>query len=250
MKFILSAFGLWLFYEPMTVPHHNCVPCGTLSISSQDYDDPERLLSQENVNQDSLLEYAHEAADMSTQHRLPNLEFAHNHYGQPDVAMFDFTSMFAAEQSCRIVERQGHRLLIGLVGDTLLEVILPHFGFVLFCLLKSWQFLINRLLFFLLIKVIHYLINWLFFVPKINNKCTITIFIFNVQPFWPIGSGCARGFLGALDAAWMIRGWASGKMTPLEVMAERESIYQLLSQTTPENLNKNFAQYTIDPNTR
>ena len=33
-------------------------------------------------------------------------------------------------------------------------------------------------------------------------------------------------------------------------MAERESIYQLLSQTTPENLNKNFSHYTIDPNTR
>jgi len=39
-------------------------------------------------------------------------------------------------------------------------------------------------------------------------------------------------------------------MTPLEVIAERESIYQLLSQTTPENLNKSFSQHTIDPNTR
>ena len=48
----------------------------------------------------------------------------------------------------------------------------------------------------------------------------------------------------------MIRNWAAGKHTPLEVMAERESIYQLLSQTTPENLNKNFSHYTIDPYTR
>lgn len=71
-----------------------------------------------------------------------------------------------------------------------------------------------------------------------------------VQPFWPTGSGCARGFLGALDAAWMIRAWASGTMTPLEVMAERESVYQLLSQTTPENVNKNFSTWTVDPNTR
>lgn len=75
----------------------------------------------------------------------------------------------------------------------------------------------------------------------------LTIFL---QPFWPTGSGCARGFLGGLDAAWMIRSWASGKMTPLQVIAERESVYQLLSQTTPENLNKNFNEYTIDPNTR
>ncbi len=48
----------------------------------------------------------------------------------------------------------------------------------------------------------------------------------------------------------MIRSWASGRHTPLEVMAERESIYQLLSQTTPENLNKHFHQYSLDPNTR
>lgn len=39
-------------------------------------------------------------------------------------------------------------------------------------------------------------------------------------------------------------------MTPLEVMAERESVYQLLSQTTPENVNKNFSAWTVDPNTR
>lgn len=30
----------------------------------------------------------------------------------------------------------------------------------------------------------------------------------------------------------------------------RESIYRLLPQTTPENINKNFDQYTIDPGTR
>lgn len=80
------------------------------------------MLSKDNVDQHALLEYARQAADMSTQHRLPNLEFAHNHYGQPDVAMFDFTSMFVAEHACRVVERQGYRLLVGLVGDTLLEV--------------------------------------------------------------------------------------------------------------------------------
>ena len=88
----------------------------------QDYEDPERLLSQENVNQDALLSYARQAADMSTEHKLPALEFAHNHYGRPDVAMFDFTSMFAAEHACRVVERHGCRLLLGLVGDSLTEV--------------------------------------------------------------------------------------------------------------------------------
>ena len=48
----------------------------------------------------------------------------------------------------------------------------------------------------------------------------------------------------------MVRRWASGTKTPLEVMAERESIYQLLSQTAPESMPKNHSSYTIDPATR
>ena len=84
--------------------------------------DTEKLLQKENVNQDALMDYAREAADVSTSHMLPNLEYAHNHYGQPDVAMFDFTSIFQAEHASRIVDRNGHKLLLALVGDSLLEV--------------------------------------------------------------------------------------------------------------------------------
>ena len=29
-----------------------------------------------------------------------------------------------------------------------------------------------------------------------------------LEPFWPDGTGCARGFLSALDAAWMVRSWS------------------------------------------
>lgn len=39
-------------------------------------------------------------------------------------------------------------------------------------------------------------------------------------------------------------------MTPLDVLAERESIYRLLGQTTPDNLNKEWKSYTLDPVTR
>ena len=41
-----------------------------------------------------------------------------------------------------------------------------------------------------------------------------------MQPFWPMGTGCARGFLAALDTAWMVRGWAQGRPV-LELLAER-----------------------------
>uniref|UniRef100_A0A3Q2Z0P2 F-actin monooxygenase n=1 Tax=Hippocampus comes TaxID=109280 RepID=A0A3Q2Z0P2_HIPCM len=154
-----------------------------------DYVETERLLSSDNVNQEGLLSYAREAADFGTNYQLPSLDYAINHYGQPDVAMFDFTSMYASENAALIREKHGHQLLVALVGDSLLE------------------------------------------------------------PFWPMGTGCARGFLAAFDTAWMVKAFAQGKNS-LEILSERESIYRLLPQTTNENINKNFDQYTIDPATR
>ncbi|XP_054475152.1 protein-methionine sulfoxide oxidase mical3a isoform X3 [Anoplopoma fimbria] len=155
----------------------------------RDYADTEMLLSRANVDQAALLSYACEAADFSTNHQLPTLDFAINHYGQPDVAMFDFTCMYASENAAMVRQRSGHDLLVALVGDSLLE------------------------------------------------------------PFWPMGTGIARGFLAAIDSGWMVRSWAQGK-TSLEVLAERESIYRLLPQTTTENVSKNFSHYSVDPTTR
>ncbi|XP_051997526.1 F-actin-monooxygenase MICAL2 isoform X9 [Xyrauchen texanus] len=154
-----------------------------------DYIDTEALLNNENVNQEALLAYAQEAADYATHYQLPTLDYAMNHCAQPDVAMFDFTSMHASENAALVRERFGHNLLVALVGDSLLE------------------------------------------------------------PFWPMGTGCARGFLAAFDTAWMVKRWAQGG-SPLEVLAERESLYRLLPQTTPENIARNFDLYTIDPGTR
>ncbi|CAF98951.1 unnamed protein product [Tetraodon nigroviridis] len=154
-----------------------------------DHMETERLLSVDNINHEALLSYAREAADFGTNYQLPSLDYAINHYGQPDVAMFDFTCMYASENAALIREKHGHQLVVALVGDSLLE------------------------------------------------------------PFWPMGTGCARGFLAAFDTAWMVKGWAQGRK-PHEILAERESIYRLLPQTTPDNISKNFEQYSIDPATR
>ncbi|XP_016426981.1 protein-methionine sulfoxide oxidase mical1-like [Sinocyclocheilus rhinocerous] len=158
-------------------------------VIKQDFSDVNQLLAPANVNHEALQKYAYDAADFSTDHMLPDLEFAKNHAGHPDVAMFDFTCMHRAENASLVKERKGKRLLIALVGDSL------------------------------------------------------------VEPFWPLGTGIARGFLAAFDTAWMVRSWGKG-VPPLEVLAERESVYQLLSQTTPENTSKNYAAYSIDPSTR
>lgn len=115
----------------------------------QDYIDTEMLLCAENVNQDNLLSYAREAADFATNYQLPSLDFAMNHYGQPDVAMFDFTSMYASENAALVRERQSHQLLVALVGDSLLEVP-PAFGVPCFLLedrsphcFSNWQHLLS-----------------------------------------------------------------------------------------------------------
>lgn len=173
-------------YFVMTAKKTSLLKYGVIREDKQDADS---LLSARNVDLDSLQLYAREAANFSTKHQLPNLEFATNHQAKPDVAMFDFTCMYRSENSALVKERHGRRLLIALVGDCL------------------------------------------------------------VEPFWPLGTGIGRGFLAAFDAAWSVRKWGKG-IGPLELLAERESIYQLLSQTTPANTNKKICQYSIDPLTR
>lgn len=74
------------------------------------------------MNRDALLSYAKEAANFSTNYCLPELEFALNHQGLPDVDMFDFTCMTRSENAALVREHNGSRLLLGLVGDCLVEV--------------------------------------------------------------------------------------------------------------------------------
>ena len=50
------------------------------------------------------------------------MEFEKNHRGENDVALFDFTSLFASENAARIIERKGKRILLCVAGDSLLEV--------------------------------------------------------------------------------------------------------------------------------
>ncbi|XP_019402314.1 PREDICTED: protein-methionine sulfoxide oxidase MICAL1-like isoform X3 [Crocodylus porosus] len=173
-------------YFVMTAKKQSLLKMGVIL---EDKSDTENLLSSENVNREALLSYAKEAASFSTNYQLPKMEFALNHQNLPDVDMFDFTCMNRSENAALVYECGGARLLVGLVGDCL------------------------------------------------------------VEPFWPLGTGVARGFLAAFDAAWMVKRWAAGT-PPLEVLAERESIYQHLSQTSADNTNKNISQYSIDPTTR
>ncbi|RWS11731.1 protein-methionine sulfoxide oxidase MICAL2-like protein, partial [Dinothrombium tinctorium] len=215
-------------YFVMTAKKSSLLARGVLF---KDYSDTRALLAPTNINRNQLLNYARDAARWTTGYEP--LNFALNHYGEADVAMFDFTSMYAAENACRakrivryapsscICDKSNHStghqpckkiksdstksssiedeglLLISLVGDSLLE------------------------------------------------------------PFWPTGSGCGRGFLSSMDAAWLVRQWVVHRCRTIEdeeqilkVLSERESIYRLLGQTKSENLSQNYPAYTINPITR
>uniref|UniRef100_S4RN81 F-actin monooxygenase n=1 Tax=Petromyzon marinus TaxID=7757 RepID=S4RN81_PETMA len=158
-------------------------------VLKQDQTDAGKLLSPENVNKEALQKFALEAANYSTDNSLPRLDFARNGRGDADVAVFDFTCMRQGEHSSLVREVHGTRLLLGLVGDSLLE------------------------------------------------------------PFWPLGTGCARGFLAAFDMAWMVVGWAKGK-PPLKLLAERESVFKLLAQTSSNNIKSSTKNFSINPATR
>ncbi|VDN55471.1 unnamed protein product [Dracunculus medinensis] len=70
------------------------------------------------------------------------------------------------------------------------------------------------------------------------------------EPFWPTGSGIARGFLGVFDTSWMLRSYGLNHEGIMLLLAERESAYRLLAQAKPDNLQKQLEKYTIDPRTR
>jgi hypothetical protein len=50
-----------------------------------------------------------------------------------------------------------------------------------------------------------------------------------------------------MDSAWMIKKWKEMQGRPFDIIAERESIYKVLSQTNPNNLKKKYSEYTVDP---
>lgn len=53
-----------------------------------------------------------------------------------------------------------------------------------------------------------------------------------------------------MDAAYAMKLWSNQRNSILAVLAQRESIYRLLAQTTPANLHRDINKYTLDPVTR
>ena len=91
--------------------------------------DPKQLLARENIDRKALEQYAVDTTTFSTKGGLGTLEFEKNHRGENDIALFDFTSIFASENASRIVERKEKKVFLCVAGDSLIEVSIQIEGF-------------------------------------------------------------------------------------------------------------------------
>lgn len=78
----------------------------------------------------------------------------------------------------------------------------------------------------------------------------LIVFFSQLQPFWPSGTGCNRGFLGVFDAAWLFKGFCSEGADLIQLLEERETIMTIFPQVHMASLQKDVDRYTIDPKTR
>ena len=111
-------------YFVMTAKKDSLIKKGVIKNCSEDRDN---LLTQENIDRTALESYAVEAAAFATRHfsqELPKTPLA-KWKGEKDVSIFDFTNLYTSQNACRVQERKGCRLLLALVGDSLMEPFWP-----------------------------------------------------------------------------------------------------------------------------
>ncbi|XP_066920483.1 uncharacterized protein [Clytia hemisphaerica] len=97
-----------------------------LEVLKEDFSDPSKLITSSNIDKQKLMEFARSAVDFATDHQLPeDLEYNKLSNGEPDIALFDFTSLKKASNASRIIERNKKKLLLTLVGDSLIEPFWP-----------------------------------------------------------------------------------------------------------------------------
>ena len=178
----------------------------------EDKSNDKELVQPANISRAELLNYAKSSCIFLT--GLVDVKFATQANGEPDCVINDFTTLFGSENACCI-------------KDIILR---PK------CCRKT-EFKNDALLFALVGDSLQ------------------------ASPWSLLGSKIGRGFFSAMDTAWLCRQYGlkvlSSKVSKeeceanaLEVIVERETIYKLLCQTTPESISPNFAVYTIDPSTR
>ena len=110
-------------YFVMTVKKDSLLKNGILKedVSKED------LLDKDNQNMDALKEFVLKAAVHSTEgnpvKKSARLDCSLDNL--VDVSIFNFSELYRSAQASRVIERRGRRLLIGLVGDSLMQPFWP-----------------------------------------------------------------------------------------------------------------------------
>ena len=84
----------------------------------------EGLLSKDNIDRAALVQYAMDAARFSTQHFSSPLPCTLEDL-EDDLSIFDFSNLNSSSHASKVVERGGRRLVLGLVGDSLMQPFWP-----------------------------------------------------------------------------------------------------------------------------
>jgi len=89
--------------------------------------DKDNLLSEGNKDTEALKKFALKAAIYSTElnplKKSAQLQCVME--DMVDVSMFNFSELYSSNQASRVIERKGHQLLQGLVGDSLMQPFWP-----------------------------------------------------------------------------------------------------------------------------
>ena len=96
-----------------------------LGVLRNNFDDAGSLLDRSNIDPIKLQEYATNAANFATQYKLPDLTFALNSRGNPDVSIFDFTSRYHSRYAAVVRKTKKAKILGLLVGDSLINPFWP-----------------------------------------------------------------------------------------------------------------------------
>ena len=96
-----------------------------LGVLRNNFDDAGSLLDRSNIDPIKLQEYATNAANFATQYKLPDLTFALNSRGNPDVSIFDFTSRYHSRYAAVVRKTKKTKILGLLVGDSLINPFWP-----------------------------------------------------------------------------------------------------------------------------
>ena len=182
-------------YLVMT-PKRDCIIAK--GIVNEDLHDVCALVSKSNVNKENLKNFVKEVATFL---HLPDRPFAVTASGEEDVTLFDFTKKHRCNEAIKIINHADSRLLISVVGDSLLASHWPQ--------------------------------------GKDNTKNMLT----------RLGTGANKAVLGSLDAAWIFKSFASGHSTE-EILKEREMLFKLLQNASPETLKTISQGHSLNPTCR